>query len=195
MIHQIDNKSYINAARQIGCDPAAIKAVAIVESNGSPFNEDRSLKMLFEGHVFWRQLTKAGINPSDHVTGNHDILFKNWQRDKYLGGELEYKRLEKALKIDKECALKSASWGAFQIMGYHAEALGFPDVFSFVFHLDTGIEANFDVFSRFINKDARLVKALKELDFEKFKHIYNGPGKNNYAERMNKTYNKYKTEF
>lgn len=47
------------------------------------------------------------------------ICFPKWDKSKYLGGAHEYKRLEIAKKIDEECALKSASWGMFQIMGFN----------------------------------------------------------------------------
>jgi hypothetical protein len=35
----------------------------------------------------------------------------------YKGGAGEYSRLEAAMTLDKEAALKSASWGLAQVMG------------------------------------------------------------------------------
>ncbi|WP_426770837.1 N-acetylmuramidase domain-containing protein, partial [Pseudomonas aeruginosa] len=50
----------------------------------------------------------------------------------YLGGQAEHERLDKAVKMDRDCALQSASWGLFQIMGFHWEALGYASVQAFV---------------------------------------------------------------
>ncbi len=60
------------------------------------------------------------------------IFFPKWDKSKYLGGVHEYKRLELAKEIDGECALKSASWGMFQIMGFNHRLCGCKDVFEFV---------------------------------------------------------------
>lgn len=60
------------------------------------------------------------------------ICFPKWDKSKYLGGASEYKRLEIAKKIDEECALKSASWGMFQIIGFNHLYCGCKDVFEFV---------------------------------------------------------------
>lgn len=47
------------------------------------------------------------------------VFYPKWDKSKYLGGVHEYKRLELAQEIDEECALKSASWGIGQIMGFN----------------------------------------------------------------------------
>ena len=52
-----------NAAEQIGVEPCAVKAVVDVESGGDGFLPDGRVKILFEGHVFWKELQKRGINP------------------------------------------------------------------------------------------------------------------------------------
>src|SRR6185369_14627607 len=96
------------AAKKIGCPVAAVRAVIDVESRGG-FLPDGRLKILFERHYFCR-LTKGKFDQS-----NPDISATKWGG--YKGGAAEYDRLGRAIKLDRDAALRSASWGAFQIMG------------------------------------------------------------------------------
>ena len=34
----------------------------------------------------------------------------------------------RAITLDRRAALRSTSWGIGQVMGFHAESLGYPDV-------------------------------------------------------------------
>ncbi len=119
-------------AQEYGVEPAVILAIQSVESGGNGFFEDGRPKILFEGHIFWRELEKKGLNPAALRAGNENIIYQSWTRDHYYGGVKEYDRLAEAKKIDEEAALKSASWGEFQIMGFNHDVVGYSDVFSFV---------------------------------------------------------------
>src|SRR5690606_18173134 len=70
-------------AERLGLPVATIKAVNEVESSGRGFNIDGNPKILFEGHVFWKQLQQAGIDPGQYVRGNEDILYKSWTKQHY----------------------------------------------------------------------------------------------------------------
>jgi hypothetical protein len=50
-------------AQEFGLEAILIKTVYTVESNGSGFLKDGRAKILFEGHIFWKQLTDKGIPP------------------------------------------------------------------------------------------------------------------------------------
>ncbi|MCT8340489.1 N-acetylmuramidase family protein [Flavobacteriaceae bacterium TK19130] len=188
----LTQKDYADAAKKLGCETAAIRAVAEVESQGSGFLPDDSPKILFEGHQFWRELEKQNIDPTMHRHGNEDILYPNWERGHYKGGIEEYERLNKAVKINEEAAMRSASWGTFQIMGYHAETLGFKDVFDFTFFIAQSERNNLMVFVRFIKKNG-LTRYIQALDWEGFAKRYNGPSyaKNEYDLKMDRAYKKY----
>ena len=112
----LTDEELLEAADKFNLPVSTIHAVLDVESGGSGFLKDGRPKILFEGHVFWRELRKAGLSPQKLVPGNEDILYMNWTKAHYVGGAGEYARLDKAIKIDREAALKSASWGLFQIM-------------------------------------------------------------------------------
>jgi len=61
-------------AARYGLDVAAVKAVHEVESSGRGFKNNK-IKILFEGHIFWRELKKRGINPANLVSGNENIIY------------------------------------------------------------------------------------------------------------------------
>lgn len=188
----IKEKDFKEVAERYNIEVATIKAVYEVESDGDAFLSDGSPKILFEGHVFWRQLEVKGIDPKDHVQGNEDILYKKWTRKFYKGGIAEYDRLKRAMQIDKEAALRSASWGSFQIMGYHAESLEFQDVFDFYYTLRTGEFQNLQMFIKFCEAN-NLSRHLRSKNWTAFAKGYNGPGyaQNQYDIKLEKAYNKF----
>jgi len=188
----ITENQYKEIANDLGVEVAVIKAVHEVESDGDAFLSDSRPKILFEGHIFWRQLKAKGIDPKDHEKGNETILYKNWTRKHYKGGASEYERLEQAMKIDEEAAIRSCSWGSFQIMGYHAESLGFQDVFDFYYTLRTGEFENLKLFIKFCEVN-NLVRHLRSKNWAAFAKGYNGPGyaQNKYDTKLEAAYNKF----
>ena len=60
----MDNDTIKKVAKANNLEPAAIKAVVVVESGGNGFISDGKPKLLFEGHIFWNQLIKIGIDPN-----------------------------------------------------------------------------------------------------------------------------------
>jgi len=188
----ISDKDIIETAKQIGVEPAALKAIALVESNGSGFLPSGKCKILFEGHIFWRQLVIAGINPNKLLLENRNILFEVWDKTKYIGGEGEYPRLEQAKKINIDCALKSASWGLFQIMGFNHKTCGFNDVKQFVESMQQSEANQLKAVSSFIKNDPLLINPLKNKDWAAFAKRYNGNGyaANQYDTKLLLAYNK-----
>lgn len=182
-----------HVANQLGLPVATVRAVYKVESGGSGFWALRP-KILFEGHVFWQQLTKRGKNPAALQAGNQGILFKSWDRTKYVGGPGEYARLAKAQKIDSGAALESASWGMFQIMGYHATGLGYPSVEKYVESMYADERSQLEAFGRFVQvnrwEGKPLLEWLRERNWAKFARAYNGPGyaQNQYDVKLKQAY-------
>jgi hypothetical protein len=164
------------AARAIGCDPAAIRAVCDVESRGG-FLPDARPKILFERHVFSR-LTARRFDAAHPAIANP-------APGGYRGGPAEYDRLAGAIRLDRPAALQSASWGAFQLMGAGHKAAGFPDVEAFVRAMVSGEGAQLDAFARFV-KSVRLADALVRRDWPAFARGYNGPAyaRNGYDRKL-----------
>jgi hypothetical protein len=176
-----------------------VRAVYGVEAGGTGFVGVEP-KILFEGHVFWRQLQRAGIDPRQHVRGHEDILFPNWNPKHYSGGLAEHERLARAAAIDRSCALRSASWGLFQILGYHAESLGFPDVEAFVDDMTRSEADHLRAFGVFIAtnryRGKTLLRLLQEKDWASFAAGYNGPAyaQNRYDVKLAEAYRKFSAD-
>lgn len=191
----LGEQDLIDFAKKYQLDLAAVKAVNEVESSGKGFFIDGRPKILFEGHVFWRELKARGINPSDFSNpSNESVLYKNFTTRHYLGGAREYERLEQAATISpdprfREAALASASWGSYQVMGYHAIPLGYPTVQQFVEEMSKHERNHLEVFGRYILKNGCL-SYLQAKNWPKFAACYNGPAyaKNKYDEKMAKAY-------
>lgn len=178
----------------LDCETAALKAVQQVETGGrGGFFAEGKPAILFEGHIFWGQLKKRGINPEDHVSGNEDILYPKWTKRHYAGGIREYDRLEKARKINREAADASASWGMFQIMGFNYAACGEESVAGFVAAICESELRQLILSGRFIRK-AGMLPALQNRNWAEFAKRYNGPAyaQNRYDEKLAAAYNRFK---
>ena len=191
----------VNAATQLNIELAAIKAVNEVESRGSGFLNNHP-KILFERHVFWKRLKKHGVDPEQYAAANANILQKRYGG--YKGGIREIARLEKARTIHEPAALESASWGLFQIMGYHWKTLDYSSIEDFTQRMKLSEAEQLEAFVRYIqhNRLDRWLRLkagqsrLKLENFEKFAYRYNGPAylRNKYHTKMFSAYKKYGSE-
>lgn len=182
---------------------AAVKAVNEVESRGKGFLVIGKPRILFEGHVFWRELKKRNVNPALLVNPEtEDVLYEHWTKNYYKGGAGEYDRLDKAASIStnpevKEAAYCSASWGAFQIMGFHYKNLGYETIFHFVDLMNAHEREHLNAFGKFISASyfsgRKLIDWLREKEWAKFANGYNGSGyaQNKYDIKLQKAYEKY----
>lgn len=185
---------YQNVAEYLGVEVAAIKTVLEVETGSrGGFLATGKPTILFEGHVFWRQLKNRGFNPAKYQKGNEDILYPQWSRAYYKGGMKEYDRLERARAIHREAADSSASWGLAQIMGFNYQVCGCKSVSEFVEMMSESEGRQLELFARFI-KNNRWDVYLRKLDWKGFARHYNGAGYavNLYDKRLEKAYGKYK---
>ncbi|QQZ36041.1 N-acetylmuramidase family protein [Pseudomonas sp. SK2] len=183
------NATLVAAAARLGVELAAIYAVNEVESNGSGFLGTGKPKILFERHVMHQRLALPRAEGDDQaalrrhaeeLAAQYPTLV-NTKPGGYIGGAAEHQRLAQARMIDALCANESASWGAFQIMGYHAERLGYASVDEFVRLMSQDENQHFEAFVRLIEADPALLKALKGKKWAAFAKAYNGP---NYARNL-----------
>lgn len=190
---KINESAFRRAAELLRVEVAAIKAVAQVESGaGGGFLPSGRARILFEGHIMWRQLKKMGLDPKRYVAGNEDIIHPTWNRNNYLGGEAEYERLARAQKIDAASALNSTSWGVFQIMGFNHKACSTSGIKQFVELINTSEEEQLMLFCSFIEYN-NLVGYLRIRDWKGFAKRYNGAGymQNRYDVRLSDAYRKF----
>lgn len=183
----ISEKLYQLAADRLGVQAAAIKAFATVESSGSGFLPDGTPKILFERHVMYRRVAALhGQTTADDLANRFPDLINKSPFIKYKPQSEQHAVLDAAVKLDRQCALESCSWGAFQIMGYHWEYLGYKSIQDFVNAMYADEEHQLEAFISFVSKQSALVGAIKSLNFDKAAEIYNGKNykRFNYAEKM-----------
>ena len=184
-------------AKKFDIEPEVIKAVQKIESSGNGYLSDGRPKILFERHVFWKRLQEKGLNPSLYQKGNEDILSPN-SGGYGQGGANQWARLERAMKINKEAALESASWGDFQILGMNYKKAGYNSVNAFVNAIkNPKPTTNLEAFLNFCNnKKPSLLIYLrgKNKNWAAFAKGYNGAGykKNQYDTKLQKEYEKLK---
>jgi hypothetical protein len=195
----------VKTANELGVELAAIKAVNEVESGGRGFLVTGLPKILFEGHVFWRELANRGINPETRVLGNENVLYKKWTKKFYVGGKGEWERLNKAIAMAKptesgettkaiaEAAYASASYGCFQIMGNHFKSLGYPNIVKFLADMKHSEGRQLKILGKFLTVN-NMVNDLKQKKWASFALKYNGSGykANQYDLKLAAAYKKYK---
>lgn len=188
------------AASTLGCTVAQIRAVDEVESGSGWFTDMRSdildldgpggfmdgpnlPKILFEAHKF------------DSFTGGRfrashpNLSSPGWNRALYIGGQAEWSRLYTAMNLDREAALKSASVGRYQIMGFNHKLAGFPTVEGFWDAMMENERMHLEAFVSFVNA-SNLRAALRQIsnvhaDNLRFAIGYNGPGQGNHEPPYN----------
>jgi N-acetylmuramidase/Putative peptidoglycan binding domain len=176
-------------SRIYGVEPAVILSIQSIESRGNGFLQDGRPKILFEGHVFWKRLKKAGKDPNKLSVGNEDILYTPRDKSKYKGGAHEYPRLARAKEIDHKCALESASWGAFQIMGFNHKVVGYDNVDAFVEAMHKVGEYQLKAVMEFL-KTNHLIKHVsgETKNWTALARGYNGAGQEGYDTKLEKNY-------
>jgi peptidoglycan hydrolase-like protein with peptidoglycan-binding domain len=180
----LTDADFERAATTLGCSVAAVRAVAEVESRGKAFGSDNRPPILYER--FWFHRLTGG-----KWTKTHSHL--SWYDGRPYGKSSEqYGKLEEAMTLDREAALKSASWGAFQIMGFNHELAGHGSVESFVKAMVSSTGSQLDAFVAFI-QSSHLDDELRRLDWSAFARGYNGEDyrQNKYDEKMASAYAVY----
>lgn len=184
---KIGERDYNEAAQELECEVAAIRAVAAVESSGASLLPNGQPKILFEAHHFSR-LTDGKYN----VT-HPRISSPTWNRKLYVGGAGEHHRLEQAAGLDRNAALQSASWGMFQIMGFNWKRCGFKSLQEFINTIYQGEVGQLKAFVGFIKSDPKLLTAIQKKKWKQFALNYNGSGyaENKYDVKLEQAYKRF----
>ncbi|NTZ40864.1 N-acetylmuramidase family protein [Enterobacter sp. JMULE2] len=183
---KIDDTDYEEAAKELECEVAAIKAVAKTEtgSYGSYFkfedNDDYVPAILFERHHFHK-----------YTNGKYDQfeVISNPVAGGYGATSIQYAKLVKAYTLDKKAALKSASWGKFQILASNYATAGYASPEDFVFALSKSEKNQLKAFVSFIKADRVLLRSIRTKDWLSFAKRYNGPRQKGYDLKMGRNYN------
>lgn len=224
----ISEDDWKDNAKYLGCEVNILKAIAKVESGGrSAFwtiNDNAKIKatapkIVFERHYF-HKLTQGKHDQThpdiswpvgyqrrkDHPIGSaHAKLHDNRvDQDDLYDNQQDYLRLINAYRLDKVAAIKSASWGKFQIMGANHKICDQPDIEDFVAKMCKSEAGQIELLAKFIrNKKDRknkkdpwqtlLWKAVKQKDWPNIARYYNGPKykEGKYDEKLESAYKEY----
>jgi len=116
----ITAQDWSDAARDIRCETAVIKAFAHVESRGAAFDKLHRPAILYERHVFSKHTqhqfdganadisaqkayTRAKVDQQQHAIADSDRFGTE--------GDHQYQRFEKAYLLNPDAAIQACSWG------------------------------------------------------------------------------------
>ncbi|MFX9759648.1 N-acetylmuramidase family protein [Acinetobacter baumannii] len=179
----LKDSDYTAAAARLKVSELAIRVFGAVEGRGVGFLKNGKPKILFERHRMYAylRLKKGAAFANKMAVERPNIV--NKKSGGYQGNEAEYVRLELAKQIDVECALMSASWGQFQIMGENWKDLGYASAQDFVDQQFASESDQLEAFIRFIewktgiidDKKVALIDALRAENWDAVFTLYNGP--------------------
>jgi peptidoglycan hydrolase-like protein with peptidoglycan-binding domain len=169
----------------IGVGEDEIHAFMDVEAAGAGFDSQGRPKMLFEPHVFYRNL--SGTKRSTAV--RLGLAYPTWKRN-YPADS--YPRLIKAMAIDETAALKAASWGLGQVLGENYAMIGYLSPQEMVFDFMADEEAHLKAIVAFLIKSG-IADDLKAHRWSTVARVYNGAGyrANDYDGKMARAFAKW----
>lgn len=184
---RIDDIDLPKLGARIGVGEDELHAFIDAETSGTGFDAEGRPKMLFEPHVFYRNLS----GPKRDRAVKEGLAYKNWGAKPYPKDS--YPRLRAAIAIDETAALKSASWGLGQVLGENHKLASHPTVQSMVVAMMDDEEEHLEASVEFIINSG-LADELKAHKWEAFARGYNGPGykKNGYHTKLADAYAKWK---
>lgn len=173
---------FAQAATTLGCDVAAVRAVATVESSRKAFDDVGRPTILYERHLFHRLTYGAFDGAAPDLS--------NAEAGGYGTFASQYGKLERAYVLAADAALGACSWGMFQILGLNHAAAGFATVVDYVRAMCQTEGDHLRAFVKFIQANASMQVALRAHDWTSFALHYNGPRfhENHYDTRLADAY-------
>jgi hypothetical protein len=182
----VTNDDVCAVAKLLGVGVRHVRAVMAVESNGRGVHPETGRPtILFEPHIFSRE-TKGRFDEA-----HPDISYPKWGARQYSATQAQrYEQLGAAMALDETAALRSASYGLFQIMGFNHQACGHGTVQAFAAAMIQGERAQLQAFALFIVANHAMHDALKAADWAGFARRYNGPAyaQHGYDQKLKAAY-------
>jgi hypothetical protein len=161
------------AAARLECDLPAILAIWDVEASGREFKADGSLPRRFEPHKL----------PGSTMTWRDSLAMS--EKDRWALFDQAY------ASGWPDAALRATSWGAPQIMGFHAQALGFQSTKAMVEAFAESGGNQINAFVSFVVRNG-LATHVRAHDWYKFAVGYNGSGQPEaYAKKIEAAYRRH----
>lgn len=110
------------AAKRYGIDLPGCRALMDVESKNRGFDNKKRPLILFEPHVFYRQLRGNQRDLAEQL----GLAYPHWGMRAYpKGQDAQYRRLASAININEEAAYRAISIGMGQVLGENYEVCGY----------------------------------------------------------------------
>jgi hypothetical protein len=201
---KLSEEDYEAAARELRCEVEVIKAIEQIESQQSGFDGQHRPIILYERHYFSKNTQQrfdkdypdisarqayqgfGVINRSIKTAKDLDPNLYPNAGGQNINTELNYQRLVKAYKLNKEAALKACSWGKFQVMGENYNG-AFASVEDMVKSISKNELGQLKAFISFV-KVRKLQNALREKNWTQIAIVYNGKFQKNYDVRLKNAY-------
>lgn len=162
------------AANRLGCPIAHVQAVLAVESAGCGFDSAGRPKMLFEPHILWREL--AGDQGKLDMAVKAGLAYQRQGTQPYPPtSEANYARVKRACLLDQGAALRSASWGIAQVMGFNYSVGAYASEQEMVQACMDSEAAQFGLLVGYVERNG-LAKYLRDGNWLAFARGYNGIG-------------------
>lgn len=166
----------------------ALRAVMAVESRNSGFDAKRRPIILFEPHVFWRNLHGTQRDCAEQ----QGLAYPNWGMMAYpKSSDGNYARLERAIRINPEAAYRSISMGMGQVLGENYAECGCSSAAAMFSQCKDSESFQLKCMLEFI-KYNHLMPYLNGHEWARFAEHYNGKGQvAKYAQWLSDAYAKW----
>lgn len=145
----------------IGVGEDVLHAIIDVEAPCSGFDDQGRPRILFEPHIFYREL---GAGPRRDAAVKMGLAYANWKSGAYGPESGQYAKLERAMTIGADAALRSCSWGRAQMMGFNCAAVGFVSARAMVDAFMQDEASHIEAMVAFIAGKPKALAAIKRID-------------------------------
>lgn len=190
----LTEEDYEEIAADLGIEVASLRAVVDVEAGhlAHGFWDPGKPVVYFSLDQFRRFAAAKGIN-IDKYRKTHPYVFTKPAAAKFASPQAAVQaRVDQAMEIDAESAIKACFWGMFQIGGFNWKLCGAASAEDFYQRMCQSERSQIDLFSSFLRATG-LDKPLQKKDWARFARGYNGPSwqKRGYHTKLAKAYAKH----
>lgn len=188
---KLQAKDWGEIASMINVTEAHLRTVVEVETSGRGFDISGHPEILFERHIFYREL---GNTPERKIAEGLGLAYKQWRTRPYpKNAQARWAEFQRACKINERAAIRSTSWGLGQIMGSEFDECQYSTPEKMV---EAFCESEYNQLVAMVQliKHRGLDKDLRNFpDINACRHFalrYNGSGyaKNNYHNKLHDAY-------
>lgn len=183
----LTDRQIVELIKEYDLEEDLIRTVIEVEAPRGGFDSRGRVTILFEPHVFYRNINVRSVRDRAVQEG---LAYRTWGQMRYPADS--YPRFSKAFQLDPVAAMKACSWGKGQVLGENHVYAGFDDIHAMVDSFKISEANQVRGMLSFI-KNRRLDGALRRQNWREFARGYNGSGyeKNNYHVKLQRAYEKW----